>query len=125
MANAEKKGIKACLLGYRKIVITTFFRNAAVALLVYDITDKESFEVVKYWMNELKEKAPRDILIFVIGNKSDLESQRAVSRSSAEQYAQENDAVHLEASAKTGEGISEIFQEICASLSGEEKETQL
>ncbi|XP_072177770.1 ras-related protein Rab-21-like [Diadema setosum] len=103
---------------------STAYENAAVALLVYDITQEESFEVVKYWMNELKEKAPKDILIFVIGNKLDLESQRAVSRSSAEKYAQENDSVHLQGSARTGEGISEIFQDMCASLSRVEKEAQ-
>ncbi|XP_072178011.1 ras-related protein Rab-22A-like [Diadema setosum] len=101
---------------FRAVAALTY-RRAAAALVVYDITEKKSFDDVEYWMNELRKKAPEDILIFVIGNKLDLESQRAVSRSSAEQYAKENDAVHLEASAKTGEGISEIFHEICATLS--------
>ncbi|XP_072178013.1 ras-related protein Rab-5A-like [Diadema setosum] len=97
-------------------IATIMYRNAAAAVLVYNIADKKSFDDVEYWMDELRKKAPEDILIFVIGNKLDLESQRAVSRSLAEQYAQENDSVHLEASAKTGEGIAEIFQEICAAL---------
>ncbi|XP_071506581.1 ras-related protein Rab-5A-like isoform X2 [Diadema antillarum] len=105
-----------------RAVASITYRDAAAALLVYDLTDEETFDDVHYWMNELRRKAPEDILVFVIGNKLDLESQRAVSRSSAVQYAQENDAVHLEASAKTGEGISEILQEICAALAKTSKE---
>ncbi|XP_072178021.1 ras-related protein Rab-5A-like [Diadema setosum] len=106
---------------YRTIAEITY-RKADVGLLVYSINDKKSFDDVDYWMNELRKKAPGDILIFVIGNKSDLESERAVSRSSAEQYARQNNAVYLESSAKTGEGISEIFQEICAALAKTSKE---
>ncbi|XP_071506583.1 ras-related protein Rab-22A-like [Diadema antillarum] len=92
------------------------YKNAAAAVLVYDITDQTSFDDVSYWLKELRRQGPEEILVYIVGNKIDLESSREVDRDMAEQYAQRNGAFHLQSSAKTGSGVIDIFYEICAML---------
>ena len=89
-----------------------FFKNAKVALLVYDITRRETFEELKkFWFNHVKEHANKDVLIGIIGNKSDLFVDAQVTESDAKIFADSIGAFLLLVSAKTGVGIEEIFKQ--------------
>jgi Ras-related protein Rab-21 len=71
-----------------------YYRDANGALLVYDITDKESFAKVKNWVKELRKIVGEDIELCIAGNKCDLEKQRQVNEDEAEAYAASVGAVH-------------------------------
>jgi Ras-related protein Rab-5C len=71
-----------------------------------------SFEKAKSWVRELQRQADPSIVIMLVGNKSDLAAQRKTPRELGEQYAQEEGLLFAEASAKTGEGVEELFVEI-------------
>lgn len=99
-----------------------YYRDANGALLVYDITDKESFTKVKNWMKELRKIVGNDILVCIVGNKCDLEKSRQVSDAEAEEYAASVGAAHFKTSAKTGRGVEEAFLHLAKSML--EKSTQ-
>lgn len=84
-----------------------YYRNAHGAILVYDITDRSSFERVQKWVKELRKMVGdrNRICLIIVGNKSDLSRQRSVDAEEAACYAKSVDAAYLEASAKTGSGV--------------------
>lgn len=86
-----------------------YYRGSSVAIIVYDITNKESFKTVKKWINELKQYGPKEILISIVGNKSDLDKKRKISFNIAKAYADEINAIYLETSAKDNTNIDELF----------------
>jgi small GTP-binding protein len=77
-----------------------YYKNSLGAILVYDITRPETFQNLNKWVNLLKEHANPDILIFLVGNKSDLASQRKVSKEEAENFSKKNNMFFKEVSAK-------------------------
>jgi len=89
-----------------------YYRDADGALLVYDITDSESFVKVKNWVKELRKMVGNDIVIAIAGNKSDLEKNRQVEISAAEEYARSVGAVHFSTSAKTNKGTDDVFLDL-------------
>lgn len=93
-----------------------YYRDAAVALVVYDITNGDSLVTAQKWVRELRMKGREDCMIAFMGNKADLESQRAVPTAEAAQWAAENGCLHAEASAKTGMGVVELFQSVADKL---------
>eukprot|EP00456_Euglypha_rotunda_P088876 TRINITY_DN9144_c0_g1_i13.p1 TRINITY_DN9144_c0_g1~~TRINITY_DN9144_c0_g1_i13.p1 ORF type:complete len:122 (-),score=22.09 TRINITY_DN9144_c0_g1_i13:110-475(-) len=93
-----------------------YYRGAAAALVVYDITSSESFNGAKTWIEELQRQGSADIVIGLAGNKMDLESKREVPKEEAKAYAQENGCIFYETSAKTGENINHIFNAIAQKL---------
>ena len=96
---------------YRSL-ISSFYRNSSIAILVYAIDNKNSFKNLEVWMNDLKMNSNPDVKIFLIGNKSDLENRREVSYSEAEKFSKEHGMnFFLEASAKTGINAEKIFVE--------------
>eukprot|EP00669_Euglena_mutabilis_P001216 TRINITY_DN11522_c0_g1_i1.p1 TRINITY_DN11522_c0_g1~~TRINITY_DN11522_c0_g1_i1.p1 ORF type:complete len:201 (+),score=38.92 TRINITY_DN11522_c0_g1_i1:37-639(+) len=99
-----------------KSLASMYYRGAAAALVVYEITSRESFERAKYWVRELTLNSSPNIVIALAGNKCDLQDQRRVPLEDALTYAAENNVLHLETSAKTAVNISEAFQEIAAKL---------
>ena len=93
---------------YRSL-ITSFYNNASVVLLVYDVTNVKSFNDIDGWLKEAKEKNPKGIEHFVlIGNKIDLNGNRKVTKEEGEKFAEEKGMEFVEVSAKTGEGIKEL-----------------
>jgi len=93
-----------------------YYRNANCAVVVYDITQSASLEKARTWIRELQRQADPSIVIALCGNKSDLAARRQVSQEEAKKYADEEGLMWTETSAKTGEGVTEIFTEIGASL---------
>jgi small GTP-binding protein len=86
-----------------------YYRGAICALLVYSIVDEGTFSEVKSWANEIKQQTEALPKLFVVGNKSDLDGQRSVTTKRGEGIAAELDACFSEVSAKTGNGIDELF----------------
>jgi len=93
-----------------------YYRGAAAALVVYDITSYDSFRGAKTWIEELQRQGSSDIVIGLAGNKCDLEDKRDVPQDEARTYAQENRCIFYEMSAKTGENVQNMFQHIAMKL---------
>ena len=88
-----------------------FYKDAGDAILVYDITRKESFDEIKeYWYNQIKECAPKNIVIGIAANKCDLYDNEQVSEDEARNFANEIGAVFKLTSASTNQGIEELFK---------------
>ena len=104
---------------YRSL-ISSFYRNASLAMMVYAIDSRESFNHIESWLKEVKLQSNPDIKIFLIGNKSDLEENRKVTTEAAKTFKDEN-GIHYfsEASAKNGVNAKEVFIEAAKLLYGE------
>ena len=116
--NIEIQGTSIRLLLYDtagqekfKSLIPMYIRDANIILVVYDITIKDSFIHTDHWVNETKDLKREDAIFVLIGNKIDLEDKRAVTVKEAENYANEKGFIFQEVSAKTGEGIEELFNQ--------------
>jgi len=94
-----------------------YYRNANCAVVVYDITQTASLEKARSWVRELQRQADPNIVIALCGNKTDLSARRQVSQEEAKKYADEEGLMWGETSAKTGEGVSDIFTAIGGSPS--------
>ncbi|XP_063237792.1 ras-related protein Rab-31 [Bacillus rossius redtenbacheri] len=86
-----------------------YYRNANAALLVFDITQYDSFTSVKNWVKELKRNVEEPMVLNLVGNKTDLESERRVRREEACSYASSIGANYFESSALHDEGIEDVF----------------
>ena len=93
-----------------KSITRTYYKASAVAMMVYDITNENSFENIKTWLSDCKEMAPSTALLVLIGNKNDLEEKRVIIKERGEFLAQENDMIFFETSALNGKGIQEAFE---------------
>jgi len=90
-----------------------FYKDANAAVLVYDITRKDSFEELQnYWSQQIKESSPSNIILAIAANKSDLISQEAVEEEKAREFANELGAIFVSTTATTVESINELFIEI-------------
>ena len=90
-----------------------FFKDAAVALIVYDVTSKKSFEEIKaYWMDLVKENGPKKVIMYIVGNKTDLSDQEVVNEDEARAFAENENVNFWLTSAKNSTGIDELFNEI-------------
>lgn len=93
-----------------------YYRGAACALVVFDITDRTSFEGAKSWIEELYTQGSPEVIVALAGNKVDLDSSRVVETDEAQAYCSEHGCIYLETSAKTGQNINKIFQEIAKAM---------
>ncbi|KAL7069430.1 putative Rab2 GTPase protein [Cryptosporidium serpentis] len=89
-------------------ITRSYYRGAAGALLVYDISRRETFNHLGRWLSEVKRNAAPYMTIMLIGNKSDLE-RREVTTEEGSQFAQQNGLIFLETSAKTAHNVEEAF----------------
>ena len=95
-----------------KSLISNFYRNSSLAVLIYAIDNKESFNHVENWLNDLKSQANPDVRIFLVGNKADLEEDRKVTREEGEKYKEDQHLdLFMEASAKTGHNARNVLVE--------------
>lgn len=99
-----------------RAVTRSYFRNAAGCLLVYDITRAKTFANVQMWLGELRDQADEDIIIMLVGNKTDI-GGRQVETEEAQKWADENGlAGFIETSAKTGDQVLEAYQRVAKQI---------
>jgi small GTP-binding protein len=97
-----------------KSVTRSYFRGASGALLVFDLSRKQTFEHVTDWLNDLRQIAEPDIVVILVGNKADLtqeaENKREVTKEEAQEWARHNGVLeYVETSAKSGENVEKAF----------------
>jgi len=94
---------------YRSIT-RSYYRGAQGAIIVYDITSKESFSKVGGWLDDIRGMADANTQIALVGNKSDLEEEREVSTQSGLELAKSNGLNFMETSARSGKNVNRAFQ---------------
>ena len=90
-------------------VTKSYFQSSHGLLVVYDITDRESFEKINFWMENIKNNAPENAKLILVGNKCDLANERKVSYEEGENYAKKFNIKFFESSAKDGTNVNELF----------------
>ncbi|MCJ1474971.1 hypothetical protein MMC13_003631 [Lambiella insularis] len=100
---------------YRAIT-SAYYRGAVGALLVYDISKHQTYENVTRWLKELRDHADANIVIMLVGNKSDLRHLRAVPTEEAKQFASENNLSFIETSALDASNVELAFQNILTEI---------
>lgn len=94
-------------------IIPSFFRNACVVIIVFDVTKRHSFLGLSKWINLAHENASANVPFIIVGNKVDLYEKREVTSEELATFAREVQAYNfIETSAKTGEGIDDLFSHI-------------
>lgn len=96
---------------YRAIT-SAYYRGAVGALIVYDIAKPETYESVSRWLKELKEHADSNIVIELVGNKSDLDHLRSVPTEESKNFADQNDLLFTEASALSADNVDLSFHQL-------------
>jgi small GTP-binding protein len=96
-----------------------YFRSAAAALLVFDITNRQSFENLDDWLLSFRNAGTDQAILFLLGNKADLHEQQNVKTGEGEEWAASHGCRYFETSAKTGDGIAEVFKAVVEKLAGD------
>lgn len=110
----ERKSVKAQIWDtagqerYRAVT-SAYYRGAVGALLVYDITKRQTFEHIPRWLEELRGHADKNIVIMLVGNKCDLEDERAVATEDAKEFAEKEGLFFLETSALNATNVETAF----------------
>lgn len=99
-----------------------YYLDSHGAIIVFDLTNQESFKKVKYWLDELNSNAPRDIIFCILGNKADLTADRVVKFEDAKALAEDN--LYYEVSAKTGNNITLAFEQLTIGIIEKQKEEE-
>ena len=90
-------------------VTKSYFQSSHGLLVVYDITDKESFDKIKFWIENIKNNAPENAKLILVGNKCDLANERKVTIEDGENKARNYNIKFFESSAKDGTNVNELF----------------
>ncbi|CAD8057869.1 unnamed protein product [Paramecium sonneborni] len=98
-------------------IARTYFKNTIGAIVVYDITNQDSFDALDDWIRDARENGKSELDILVVGNKTDLIDQRVIDKNQAEREMKNKDVLYIETSAVSGENVDQCFQtlieEIC------------
>ncbi|KAK0132510.1 Ras-related protein Rab-37 [Merluccius polli] len=97
-------------------VTHAYYRDAQALLLLYDVTSKSSFDNIRAWLTEIHEYAQKDVVIMLLGNKSDMAAERVIKKEEGEKLAKEYGVPFMETSAKTGVNVELAFQAIAQEL---------
>ena len=90
-------------------ITRSYFKNAACAIVVYDLTKRDTFNSISNWLEQSKTHGPSTITFVLVGNKEDLKDERVITTEEGEEFAQRNGMIFFETSAKTGKNIEEMF----------------
>ena len=92
-------------------ITRAYYKNSACALIVYDISKRSSFENIASWIEDCKNSSPKSVLMVLVGNKADLDSEkREISYEEGKELAEKYDILFFETSAKTGQNVKEVFE---------------
>jgi small GTP-binding protein len=106
-----------------RAVTKIFYKDVNVAILVYDITSLSSFrELQKYWVEQVMESSPKNLIIAIIANKADLIESENVDEKEARKYAKSINAIFARTSAKNNVGVNDLFLEIAKKYTGTDSE---
>uniref|UniRef100_A0A3P9M979 RAB6B, member RAS oncogene family b n=1 Tax=Oryzias latipes TaxID=8090 RepID=A0A3P9M979_ORYLA len=101
-------------------LIPSYIRDSTVAVVVYDITNVNSFQQTCKWIDDVRTERGSDVIIMLVGNKTDLEEKRQITIEEGEQRAKELNVMFIETSAKTGSNVKQLFRRVAAALPGME-----
>jgi small GTP-binding protein len=90
-------------------ITRAYYKNSVCALVVYDITNRDSFNNISNWVEDCKNQSPKTIFMVLVGNKSDLNDKRVISVDEGRELAEKYNMIFFETSAKTGENVDLIF----------------
>uniref|UniRef100_A0A4W6EFW4 RAB41, member RAS onco family n=1 Tax=Lates calcarifer TaxID=8187 RepID=A0A4W6EFW4_LATCA len=99
-------------------LIPSYIRDSTIAVVVYDITNLNSFQQTSKWIDDVRTERGSDVIIMLVGNKTDLADKRQVSVEAAERKARELNVMYIETSAKTGYNVKQLFRRVAAALPG-------
>ncbi|XP_010182583.1 PREDICTED: ras-related protein Rab-6A-like isoform X1 [Mesitornis unicolor] len=99
-------------------LIPSYIRDSAVAVIVFDITNLNSFQQTSKWIDDVRTERGSDVIIMLVGNKTDLADKRQVSIEEGERKAQELNTMYIESSAKAGYNVKQLFRRVAAALPG-------
>ena len=102
-------------------VTKSYFQSSHGLLVVYDITDKESFDKIKFWIENIKNNAPENAKLILVGNKCDLANERKVTIEDGENKARNYNIKFFESSAKDGTNVNELFFYLANEIYQDEK----
>ncbi|KAF2483056.1 ras family-domain-containing protein [Neohortaea acidophila] len=103
-------------------LIPSYIRDSSVAVVVYDISSKKSFEQTRKWVDDVRSERGNDVIIVLVGNKTDLGERREVTAEQGEEEAKKNNLMFVETSAKVGHNVKALFKRIAQALPGMEGE---
>ncbi|KAH0625278.1 hypothetical protein JD844_033735 [Phrynosoma platyrhinos] len=101
-------------------LIPSYIRDSTVAVVVYDITNVNSFQQTTKWIDDVRTERGGDVIIMLVGNKTDLADKRQVSIEEGERKAKELNVMFIETSAKAGYNVKQLFRRVAAALPGME-----
>ncbi|KAG7322607.1 hypothetical protein KOW79_013953 [Hemibagrus wyckioides] len=101
-------------------LIPSYIRDSAAAVVVYDITNVNSFQQTTKWIDDVRTERGSDVIIMLVGNKTDLADKRQVSIEEGERKAKELSVMFIETSAKAGYNVKQLFRRVAAALPGME-----
>ncbi|KAH9545981.1 hypothetical protein CY35_12G073400 [Sphagnum magellanicum] len=101
-------------------LIPSYIRDSSVAVIVFDVANKQSFLNTARWVEEVRSERGSDVIIMLVGNKTDLVEKRQVSIEEGDAKAREFGVMFIETSAKAGFNIKALFRKIAAALPGME-----
>ncbi|XP_016153684.1 PREDICTED: ras-related protein Rab-41 isoform X3 [Ficedula albicollis] len=104
--------------GQERFLIPSSIRDSAVALIVFDITNLNSFQQTSKWIDDVRTERGSDVIIMLVGNKTDLADKRQITTEEGEQRAKELNVMFIETSAKTGYNVKQLFRRVAAALPG-------
>ena len=99
-------------------LIPSYIRDSNVGIIVYNVTEEKSFAKIDNWIKDVKDQRGEDVIIFLVGNKTDLEGKQKVETSVAEKKAAEHNVHFIETSAKSGYNVNALFQRIARAITG-------
>ncbi|ETE63693.1 Ras-related protein Rab-6B, partial [Ophiophagus hannah] len=99
-------------------LIPSYIRDSTIAVVVYDITNLNSFQQTSKWIDDVRTERGSDVIIMLVGNKTDLADKRQITTEEGEQRAKELSVMFIETSAKTGYNVKQLFRRVAAALPG-------